>query len=127
MNTKRWLMTASLMARGCGATFEQLQARAALDLECQPAAISAHSVEGQTRVASGCGKQAIYVETCSVKTASWAVKTGISGRSRSAVSGRIGDYRAFGYPARAEKAALVPPTPSFATSIPRCAPQRSRS
>jgi hypothetical protein len=68
MNTKRWLMTASLMARGCGATFEQLQARAALDLECQPAAISAHSVEGQTRVASGCGKQAIYVETCSVKT-----------------------------------------------------------
>jgi hypothetical protein len=33
MNTKRWLMTASLMAPGCGATFEQLQARAALDLD----------------------------------------------------------------------------------------------
>jgi len=65
MSTKRWLMTASLMAPGCGATFEQLQARAALDLECQPAAISAQSVDGQTRVASGCGKQAIYVESCS--------------------------------------------------------------
>jgi hypothetical protein len=46
MNTKRWLMTASLMVPGCGATFEQLQARAALDLECQPAAISAQSVDG---------------------------------------------------------------------------------
>jgi hypothetical protein len=65
MNTKRWLMTASLMAPGCGATFEQLQTRAALDLECQPAAISAQSVDAQTRVASGCGKQAIYVESCS--------------------------------------------------------------
>src|SRR5450432_4088226 len=92
MNTKRWLMTASLMAPGCGATFEQLQARAALDLECQPAAISAHSVDGQTRVASGCGKQAIYVETCSGHNHSdctWMLNSVGRGRAKRRKSRRV--------------------------------------
>jgi hypothetical protein len=44
---------------------EQLQTRAALDFNCQPAAISARFVDTQTRLATGCGKRAIYVETCS--------------------------------------------------------------
>ena len=64
MELKRWLMVGVLTAPGCAATFEQLQARAALDLECQPAAISGRRVDDHTMVASGCGKQAIYVETC---------------------------------------------------------------
>jgi hypothetical protein len=92
MNTKRWLMTASLMAPGCGATFEQLQARAALDLECHPAAISAHSVDGQTRVASGCDKQAIYVETCSGHNHSdctWMLNSAGRGRAKRRKSRRV--------------------------------------
>ena len=59
MELKRWLMVGVLTAPGCAATFEQLQARAALDFECQPAAISGRRVDDHTMVASGCGKQAI--------------------------------------------------------------------
>jgi hypothetical protein len=64
MKTQRWLAVTILATAGCGATFEQLQARAAIDLECQPQAISANALDDQTRIASGCGKQAVYVETC---------------------------------------------------------------
>jgi hypothetical protein len=64
MGLRGCLMVTLLTAPGCGATFEQLQARAALDLECQPTAISGRRVDDRTVVASGCGEQAIYVETC---------------------------------------------------------------
>jgi len=65
MKITRWLTATLLTASGCGATFEQLQRRAALDLECRPEAISARYLDAETSVATGCGKQAIYVETCS--------------------------------------------------------------
>ena len=38
--------------------------RCRLDLGNRPEAISARSVDDQTRVASGCGKEATYVEIC---------------------------------------------------------------
>ncbi len=67
MKSPVWLFLGLLVSAGCGATFEQLQTRAALDLNCQPTAISAREVDDRTRMAAGCGKQAIYIETCSDK------------------------------------------------------------
>jgi hypothetical protein len=64
MNTNRLLAITFVSVCGCGATFEQLQARAAVDFECHPAAISSQAIDGYTTLASGCGKQAVYVETC---------------------------------------------------------------
>jgi hypothetical protein len=61
------MILAWLAASGCGATLEQLQSRAALDLNCQPDAISARRVDNLTLIAAGCGKQAVYVQTCSGK------------------------------------------------------------
>lgn len=52
------------LSSGCGATLAQLQTRAALDLDCTPASITARDVDIGTMVASGCGKQAIYIEHC---------------------------------------------------------------
>jgi hypothetical protein len=52
------------LSSGCGATLAQLQTRAALDLDCSPASITARNIDTETLVASGCGKQAIYIEHC---------------------------------------------------------------
>jgi hypothetical protein len=62
----RWMVMSSLLASGCvgGATDAQLQARAAADLDCAPEAIANLCIDGETRIANGCGKQALYVETC---------------------------------------------------------------
>src|SRR5450631_4747347 len=48
----------------CGATFEQLRDRAALDLDCPAAAIRARAVDNRTELVSGCDRQAIYVTSC---------------------------------------------------------------
>ena len=53
-----------VLPAGCLATFEQLQARAAFDLDCPPASISARELDDRTQIATGCGKQAVYVQTC---------------------------------------------------------------
>jgi len=53
-----------LTVSSCGASFEQLQSRAAFDLDCQPHAITAQMIDYETRIASGCGKKAVYVEHC---------------------------------------------------------------
>jgi len=58
------LAIAAVGLAGCGATLDQLQSRAAIDLDCQPEAISSRELDSQTRIASGCGKRAVYVETC---------------------------------------------------------------
>ncbi len=49
---------------GCGATLEQLQARAAFDLGCPKEQLSVVELDGQTRGVTGCGKKATYVESC---------------------------------------------------------------
>jgi hypothetical protein len=64
MTLQQLLAITFLMAAGCAATFEQLQARAAIDLDCRPEAITAQAVDAETRIASGCGKQAVYIESC---------------------------------------------------------------
>lgn len=65
ISDQRWpLLIVTVAAGACGATLDQLQSRAALDLDCHPKAISSRELDDQTRIASGCGKQAIYVETC---------------------------------------------------------------
>jgi hypothetical protein len=56
------MLGADLLLSGCGATVPQLQSRAAFDFDCQPAAISVRALDPGTRVAAGCGKQAVYVE-----------------------------------------------------------------
>ena len=53
-----------LVFSGCGPTLEQFQTRAAQDLDCQPASITARQLDTSTMVAAGCGKQAIYIEHC---------------------------------------------------------------
>jgi hypothetical protein len=58
-----WVITV-LIGAGCGASFEQLQSRAAFDLDCRPQSITAQMIDYETRVATGCGKQAVYVEHC---------------------------------------------------------------
>jgi len=45
----------------------QLQARAALDLDCRPSGISARDLDDRTVIAGGCGKRAIYVLSCTGK------------------------------------------------------------
>jgi hypothetical protein len=59
--TMVWLLS---LSSGCGATLAQLQARAALDMDCKPTSITARDIDSGTVVASGCGKQAIYIEHC---------------------------------------------------------------
>jgi hypothetical protein len=61
----RWFAIAFLTTAGCGATDEQLHARAAIDLDCRAEAISSRALDSETQVADGCGHQAIYVQTCS--------------------------------------------------------------
>jgi hypothetical protein len=56
------IWSVSLLLGGCGATPAQLRVRAAFDLGCDPAAISTRELDAGTRVASGCGRQAVYVE-----------------------------------------------------------------
>ncbi len=64
MKYGKWFVAASLLVGGCGASFEQLQTRAAADFNCQPGAISARELDSQTQVAYGCGKTATYIESC---------------------------------------------------------------
>lgn len=66
--TTHWTLVITVAAvAGCGATLEQLQRRAAIDLDCPSEAISSNEVDSQTRIATGCGRRAVYVETCSNK------------------------------------------------------------
>ena len=48
----------------CGASAEQLQTRAAFDLNCPAQQISVIELDGRTRGVTGCGQRATYVESC---------------------------------------------------------------
>jgi hypothetical protein len=52
----------ALFSAGCGASLEQLRNRASVDLGCQASNVAVHPIDAATMSASGCGKQAIYVE-----------------------------------------------------------------
>ena len=55
----------STACEGVGIWIPALQARAALDFDCQSSKISAHEIANRTMIAGGCGRRAIYVQSCS--------------------------------------------------------------
>jgi hypothetical protein len=48
----------------CGASLEQLQARAAFDLNCPQDKLQVTEIDDRTRGVRGCGQQVTYVESC---------------------------------------------------------------
>ena len=86
--TRSTLLGLFLLA-GCGATVPQLQTRAALDLDCRADAISVVAVDRATRIATGCGKQAIYVENFNnSRHPGWLLNSEIKPQTSAAVSAR---------------------------------------
>jgi hypothetical protein len=54
-----------LCSFGCGAaTIKQLSKRAAFELECPAEQLEIVEIDTRTRGVSGCGRRAVYVETC---------------------------------------------------------------
>jgi hypothetical protein len=49
---------------GCGASDQQLRARAAFDLQCPQEQVGVVEVDNRTKGAQGCGRQALYIEDC---------------------------------------------------------------
>jgi hypothetical protein len=73
---------AALLLNGCGATVPQLQTRAAFDFDCQPDTISVRALDPGTRVAAGCGKQAVYVENFNnSRHATWLLNSEVKPQS----------------------------------------------
>jgi hypothetical protein len=82
-------MLGSLFLAGCGATLPQLQTRAALDLDCHAEALSVRVVDPATRLVTGCGKQAIYVENFNnSRYPAWLLNSEIRPEAPRAVSAR---------------------------------------
>ncbi len=48
----------------CGATDDQLRARAAFDMQCPKNALQLVEIDSQTRGVRGCGQRMTYVESC---------------------------------------------------------------
>lgn len=57
-------MVAAAGLVGCGATEEQLRARAAFDLKCDESQLEIVPIDERTRGVRGCGHQGTYVESC---------------------------------------------------------------
>ncbi len=56
------ILAAVVMLSGCGATLQQLKARAAVDLECDADQLALQSIDNATQKVAGCGKSAVYVQ-----------------------------------------------------------------
>lgn len=52
----------------CGATIEQLQSRAAFDLNCPKHQLNIIELDERTRGVTGCGQQVTYIESCNQDT-----------------------------------------------------------
>jgi hypothetical protein len=50
----------------CGATEEQLRARAAFDLNCSSEQLQLVEIDERTRGVTGCGQRTTYIESCAV-------------------------------------------------------------
>ena len=59
---KTMMWSVVVMLTGCGATLQQLKARASLDLECAETQLEVKTIDSATRRVEGCGKRALYVE-----------------------------------------------------------------
>lgn len=64
MGQRLVLAIATAMALGCGATEEQLRARAAYDLDCKESSLDIVEIDDRTRGVKGCGQRVTYVESC---------------------------------------------------------------
>ena len=53
-----------VLLAGCGATEEQLRARAAFDLSCGQDQLTIVQIDDRTSGVRGCGQRATYVEQC---------------------------------------------------------------
>jgi hypothetical protein len=59
---KRLIAVAVLVLSGCGATLQQLKARAAVDLDCDAEHLALQPIDDATQKVAGCGKSAVYVQ-----------------------------------------------------------------
>jgi hypothetical protein len=60
-----WLVALALGATACaGASLDQLRARAAHDLRCDPQALSLQPIGQTMQSVNGCGQQLTYLERC---------------------------------------------------------------
>jgi hypothetical protein len=88
---KKMFLLVSLLAGGCGATTEQLHARAAFDLNCPQNQVNVVEIDDRTRGVTGCGKKAVYIENCQPRGMSmnctWALNSDATSTQPAAVSG----------------------------------------
>ncbi len=64
MKSSGLLACAALGLLACGATEEQLRARAAYDMDCSKDSLHIVEIDDRTRGVTGCGQKATYVESC---------------------------------------------------------------
>jgi hypothetical protein len=64
MKERLVLIIATAMTLSCGATEDQLRARAAYDLSCSESKLDIVEIDERTRGVKGCGQRATYVESC---------------------------------------------------------------
>jgi hypothetical protein len=67
MNAWRLAPLVLLGVCACGATEEQLRARAAFDLSCPKDQLSLVQLDDRTQGVTGCGQKATYVESCGMR------------------------------------------------------------
>jgi hypothetical protein len=58
------LVVLAAMTTACGATDDQLRARAAFDLNCAKDQVTLVPIDDRTQGVTGCGQRATYVEAC---------------------------------------------------------------
>jgi hypothetical protein len=59
---KKMAFVAAVAITGCGATLPQLRNRASLELSCAPESLNVSDLDGATKIVTGCGKRAVYVQ-----------------------------------------------------------------
>jgi hypothetical protein len=64
-----------LSLAGCGASEEQLRARAAFDLNCAESKLRVVEIDDQTSGVRGCGKRATYIQRCHGGECTWVLNS----------------------------------------------------
>jgi hypothetical protein len=78
-----------LAVLGCGASNQQLQTRAAFDLQCPQEQVGIVEIDNRTRGAQGCGRKATYIEDCQPRPfqpmqCTWVMNSGSLGQQQAA-------------------------------------------
>lgn len=68
-------LAAATGSLGCNVSNLQLQTRAASDLKCERSAVTLHTIGEHTYAATGCGRQARYVEICEIASPALNVRS----------------------------------------------------